>query len=55
MQNAQKALFLKIPGEIGSLLEKIKAVRSKNFEPTTNTQIVIDAIKKYHENITSKN
>ena len=55
MTNAQKPLFLKIPGEIGSLLAKIKVIRSKNFEPTSNTQIVIDAIKKYHETITSKN
>lgn len=55
MANAQKPLFLKIPGEIWPLLENIKNFRSKKFEPTSNTQIVIDAIKKYHEAITSKN
>ena len=55
MASAQKPLFLKIPGEIWPLLEKIKNIRSKKFEPTSNTQIVIDAIKKYHESVTTNN
>ena len=55
MADVQKPLFLKIPGEIGDILATIKDIRSKNLEPTSNTQIVIDAIKYYRDTITSKN
>lgn len=42
-------LFLRLPPELGALLDEIKVVRAKNLEPLTNTSIVIDAVKEYHK------
>lgn len=50
-----KSIQVKLPCEMNSIFAEIKEKRSKNFESLSNTQIVIDAIKKYHATITSKN
>lgn len=42
-------LFLRLPPELGNLIDDIKVVRAKALEPLTNTSIVIDAIKEYHK------
>lgn len=47
-------LFLRLPPELGTLLDEIKVVRAKNLEPLTNTSIVIDAVKEYHRNRVTK-
>lgn len=44
-----KIIQIKLPGEMSQLFDDIKEVRTKNFENTTNQQIVIDAIKAYHQ------
>lgn len=41
---------LQLPDEMSKLLSDIKNVREKNLEPTSNRQIVIDAVKEYHKN-----
>jgi uncharacterized LabA/DUF88 family protein len=41
---------VKLPPEMKPLFTEIKAIRAKEFEPTSNTAIVIDAIKAYHKN-----
>lgn len=38
-----------LPPEMTKLFAEIKSVRAKEFEPTTNTAIVIDAVKAYHK------
>ena len=48
-EKRQSDLFLRLPQELGNLLDEIKIVRAKNLEPLTNTSIVIDAVKEYHK------
>lgn len=48
-EKKQSDLFLRLPPELGTLLDEIKVVRAKNLEPLTNTSIVIDAVKEYHK------
>ena len=36
---------LQLPDEMSKFFDDIKAVREKNLEPSTNRQIVIDAVK----------
>lgn len=40
---------VKLPSEMTPLFADIKAVRAKEFEPLSNTAIVIDAVKAYHK------
>ncbi len=37
-----------LPPEMTPLFAEIKAVRAKEFEPLSNTSIVIDAVKAYY-------
>lgn len=37
-----------LPPELTPLIDEIREVRAANIEPTTNTAIVIDAVKEYH-------
>lgn len=37
-----------LPPEMTPLFDEIREVRAANIEPTTNTAIVIDAVKEYH-------
>lgn len=37
-----------LPAELTPLIDEIRAVRAANIEPTTNTAIIIDAVKDYH-------
>lgn len=53
-EKKQSDLFLRLPPELGTLLDEIKVVRAKNLEPLTNTSIVIDAVKEYHRNRVTK-
>lgn len=41
---------VKLPPEMTTLFADIKSVRAKEFEPLSNTAIVIDAVKAYHKN-----
>lgn len=41
---------IQLPDEISTILSDIKNDREKNLEPTSNRQIVIDALKEYHKN-----
>lgn len=43
-----------LPPELTPLFDEIKAVRAAEFEPTSNRQIVIDAIKAYHKSRVKK-
>lgn len=43
-----ETIGVKLPPEMTVLFDEIRAVRAANIEPTTNTAIVIDAIKDYH-------
>lgn len=38
-----------LPPEMTPLFDEIREVRAANIEPTTNTAIVIDAVKEYHK------
>ncbi|WP_217653120.1 hypothetical protein [Fibrobacter sp. UWH9] len=49
-----KTIQVKLPGEIGKLFDDLKEVRNKNFEPTSYTSIVMDAVKAYHQQRVSK-
>ena len=37
-----------LPPELTPLIDEIREVRAANIEPTTNTALVIDAVKEYH-------
>ena len=43
-----------LPPEITPLVDEIRAARAMNIEPTTNTSIVIDAVKEYHRTRVSR-
>lgn len=43
-----------LPPELTPLFDDIKEVRAAEFEPTTNRQIVIDAVKAYHKSRVKK-
>ena len=53
-EEKQNVIQVKLPPEISTLFDDLKAVRAKNFEPLTNTSIVIDAVKDYHRKRASK-
>lgn len=38
-----------LPIEMNVLFSELKEERIKNFEPTSNVSIVIDAVKYYHK------
>lgn len=42
---------LQLPDEMSKFLSDIKDIREKNLEPTSNRQIVIDAVKEYHKKV----
>lgn len=42
---------IKLPPEMSSLLDDIRAKRAAKFEPLSNKSIVIDAIKAMHSNV----
>lgn len=39
---------IKLPNEMSSLLDEIRAKRAAKFEPLSNKSIVMDAIKELH-------
>lgn len=43
---------LQLPDEMAKFFAEIKDVREKNLEPTSNRQIVIDAVKEFHKRVT---
>lgn len=45
---------LQLPDEMSKFFDDIKAVREKNLEPSTNRQIVIDAVKDLHKKVIKK-
>lgn len=44
-----ECIQVKLPPEMNTLFADIKVVRAKEFEPLSNTAIVIDAVKAYHK------
>lgn len=46
---------VKLPSEMTPLFAEIKSVRAKEFEPLSNTAIVIDAVKAYYKMKVDKN
>lgn len=44
---------VKLPKEMTPIFEEIRNVRATNSEPTTNKSIVIDAVKKMHNEVVS--
>lgn len=40
---------IKLPTEMNRIFEDLKEVRAKNFEPTSNLSIAVDAIKAFHK------
>ena len=40
---------LQLPDEMSTYFDEIKSVREKNLEPSSNKQIVIDAVKDLHK------
>lgn len=53
-QEPGKLIQVKLPSDMDKIFADIKAIRSKKFEPLSNVQITIDAVKKYHEILTGK-
>lgn len=45
---------LQLPDEMSKYFDEIKAIREKNLEPSTNRQIVIDAVKDLHKKVVKK-
>ena len=43
-----ETIGVKLPTEMATLFDEIREVRAANIEPTSNTAIVIDAVKEYH-------
>lgn len=43
-----ETIGVKLPPEMTQLFDEIREVRAANIEPTSNTAIVIDAVKEYH-------
>ena len=43
-----------LPKEMTPMIMEIKAAKALKFEPTTNTAIVIDAVKKLHQELVEK-
>ena len=43
-----ETIGVKLPPEMTPLFDEIREVRAANIEPTSNTAIVIDAVKEYH-------
>lgn len=44
-----ESVQVKLPPEMTPMFDAIKEVRAASFEPTSNTAIVIDAVKAYHK------
>lgn len=44
-----ESIQVKLPPEMTPMFDDIKEVRAASFEPTSNTAIVIDAVKAYHK------
>jgi hypothetical protein len=43
-----------LPAEMTPLIDEIRVVRAANIEPTTNTSIVVDAVKHYYKKLVMK-
>lgn len=43
-----------LPPEITPMIDEIRVVRAANIEPTTNTAIIIDAVKHYYKKLVMK-
>jgi hypothetical protein len=41
-----------LPMELNPVFEEIREVRAKEFKPTSNKSIVIDAVKDMHKKVT---
>lgn len=44
-----ESIQVKLPPEMAPLFDDLKKVRAKDFEPTTNLSIIIDAVKAFHK------
>lgn len=44
-----ESIQVKLPPEMATLFDDLKEVRAKDFEPTTNLSIIIDAVKAFHK------
>jgi hypothetical protein len=44
-----------LPPEMTPLIEEIRTVRAANIEPTSNTSIVVDAVKDFYRKKVKKN
>lgn len=43
-----------LPAELTPLIDEIRVVRAANIEPTTNTAIIVDAVKHYYSKLVMK-
>lgn len=41
-----------LPSELNTVFEDIRVARAKQFKPTSNKSIVIDAVKDMHKKVT---
>lgn len=48
-EKKQSPVQVILPIEMNVLFSELKEERIKNFEPTSNVSIVIDAVKYYHK------
>lgn len=46
------SIQVKLPAEMGQMLDTIRLSRSKNFEPKSNKSIVTDAVKEMYAKVT---
>lgn len=49
-----KTIHIHLPGEMRKMFCDLEKVRTQNFEPTSYTSIVMDAVKAYHQQRVSK-
>ena len=50
-----ECIQVKLPPEMTPMFAEIKSVRAKEFEPLSNTAVVIDAVKAYYKMKVDKN
>lgn len=53
-ENENAFISMKVPKEMGPMVEEIRAARLANFESTSNTSIARDAVKALHEKIVKR-
>lgn len=40
---------VQLPSELAPFIDELKEVRAETLEPTSNRQIIVDAVKYYHK------